>query len=104
MKKFNHKEKPMFGIEPNLDKVFGGMLKPKQPKLVDYTQYRMERDSVRYDIFGRRVCNSALMWHEDTCFWFDRKNMVIVPELSPYMDVLGAKLFPDTLVRYGIHP
>jgi hypothetical protein len=104
IEKFNYKEKPMFGIEPNLDKVFGGMLKPKQQKLVDYTQYRMERDSVRYDIFGRRVCNSALMWHESARFWFDRKERVIIPELSPYMDVLGAKLFPATLVRFGIHP
>lgn len=93
----------MFGIEPNLDKVFGGMLKPQPQKLVDYTAYRMERDSVRYTFFGRHVCNSPVMWHESTRFWFDRKAMEIVPELSPYMDVLGAKLFPDTLRNFGIH-
>ena len=48
----------MFGIEPNLDKVFGGMLKPQQQKLVDYQTYRLERDNIRYSIFGRRVENN----------------------------------------------
>ena len=44
IKKFHYKEKPMFGIEPNLDKVFGKMLmKPQQQKLVDYQAYRIER-------------------------------------------------------------
>ena len=48
----------MFGIEPNLDKVFGGMLKPQQQNLVDYQAYRLERDNIRYSIFGRRVENN----------------------------------------------
>jgi hypothetical protein len=102
IKKFHYKEKPMFGIEPNLDKVFGGMLKPQQQKLVDYQAYRLERDNIRYSIFGRRVENSPSKWLRDCRFWFDRKNMEIVPEMSPYMDVLGAKIFPDTFRYYGI--
>ena len=40
----------MFGIEPNLDKVFGGMLKPQQQKLIDYQSYRLERDNLRYTL------------------------------------------------------
>lgn len=52
----------MFGIEPNLDKVFGGMLKPQPQKLVDYQAYRLERDNVRYTIFGRRVENNPAKW------------------------------------------
>ena len=32
----------------------------------------------------------------------DRKSVVIIPEMSPYMDVLDAKLFPDTFRYYGI--
>lgn len=102
IKKFHYKEKPMFGIEPNLDKVFGGMLKPQQKKLVDYQAYRLERDNIRYSIFGRRVENNPSKWLRDCRFWFDRKNMEIVPEMSPYMDVLGAKIFPDTFRYYGI--
>lgn len=92
----------MFGIEPNLDKVFGGMLKPKKQQLVDYAQYLGERDFPRYTIFGHKVVDSDSMWHKCTRFWFDRENMVIVPEMSPYRDVLGAKLFPDTLRSFGI--
>ena len=80
----------MFGIEPNLDKVFGGMLKPQPQKLVDYQSYRLERDNIRYTIFGRRVENNP------------DKSMTIIPEMSPYMDVLDAKLFPDTFRYYGI--
>ena len=102
IKKFHYKEKPMFGIEPNLDKVFGGMLKPQQQNLVDYQAYRLERDNIRYSIFGRRVENNPDKWHRDTRFFFDRKSMVIIPEMSPYMDVLDAKLFPDTFRYYGI--
>lgn len=93
----------MFGIEPNLDKVFGGMLTPKKQQLIDYEQYLAERNFTRYTIFGRRVVDSDSMWHESTRFWFDRKNMAIVPEMSPYKDVIGAKLFPDTLRLFGIN-
>lgn len=32
----------------------------------------------------------------------DRKSVVIIPEMSSYMDVLDAKLFPDTFRYYGI--
>jgi len=103
IKKFHNKEKPMFGIEPNLDKVFGGMLNPQSQKLVDYAQYLAERNFPRYTLFGRKVVDSDRMWHECTRFWFDRKNMVIIPELSPYKDVIGAKLFPDTLRSFGIN-
>ena len=102
IKKFHYKEKPMFGIEPNLDKVFGGMLKPQQQKLIDYQSYRLERDNIRYSIFGRRVENNPDKWHRDTRFFFDRKSMTIIPEMSPYMDVLDSKLFPDTFRYYGI--
>lgn len=92
----------MFGIEPNLDKVFGGMLKPQQQRLIDYQSYRLERDNLRYTLFGRRVENNPDKWHRDTRFFFDRKSMPIIPEMSPYMDVLDSKLFPDTFRYYGI--
>ena len=102
IKKFHYKEKPMFSIEPNLDKVFGGMLKPQPQKLVDYHAYRLERDNIRYTLFGRRVENNPDKWHRDIRFFFDRKSMTLIPEMSPYMDVLDSKLFPDTFRYYGI--
>lgn len=92
----------MFGIEPNLDKVFGGMLKPQPQNLNDYQAYRLERDNIRYTIFGRRVENSPSKWLRDCRFWFDRKSMTVIPEMSLYMDVLDAKLFSDTFRYYGI--
>lgn len=102
IKKFHYKEKPMFGIEPNLDKVFGGILKPQPQKLVDYQAYLLERDNIRSTLFGRRVENNPEKWRRDTRFFFDSKSMTLIPEMSPYMDVIDAKLFPDTFKYYGI--
>lgn len=92
----------MFGIEPNLDKVFGGILKPQPQKLVDYQAYLLERDNIRYTLFGRRVENNPEKWRRDTRFFFDSKSMTLITEMSPYMDVIDAKLFPYTFKYYGI--